>query len=121
MTPLQTVHMFIGAIEAKDLDYALAYVDDDVVYHNVPMQEVRGPDGIRATLEPFLAQASRVEWILHREASSGDVVFNERLDRFLIDGRWIEVAVAGVWVVRDGVISLWRDYFDLAQFRNQMS
>jgi len=49
------------------------------------------------------------------------VVFNERLDRFLIDGRWIEIAVTGVWEVHDGVISLWRDYFDLAAFQRQMS
>ena len=47
-------------------------------------------------------------------------MFNERLDRFLIDGRWVEVAVTGVWEVRSGVISLWRDYFDLAELRAQL-
>ncbi len=26
---------------------------------------------------------------------------------------WAELAVAGVFVVRDGLITLWRDYFDL--------
>ena len=121
MSPLDTVRMFIASIEARDLDYALAYVDDDVVYDNVPMQAVHGPDGVRSTLEPFLARCSQIEWIVHREAATGDVVFNERLDRFLIDGRWIEVAVTGVWEVHDGVISLWRDYFDLAEFQRQVS
>lgn len=121
MSPLDTVHMFIASIEARDLDYALAYVDNDIVYDNVPMRAVHGPDGVRAMLEPFLARASQVEWIIHREAEMDNVVFNERLDRFLMDGRWIEVAVTGVWEVRDGVISLWRDYFDLAEFQRQMT
>jgi len=121
MSPLDTVRLFMASIEARDLDYALAYVDDDVVYENVPVKAVHGPDAVRATLAPFLDRCSQIEWIVHREAATGGVVFNERLDRFLIDGRWIEVAVTGVWEVHDGVISLWRDYFDLAAFQRQMS
>jgi limonene-1,2-epoxide hydrolase len=44
---------------------------------------------------------------------------NERLDRFLVDGRWIEVPVAGLFRLRNGRISLWRDYFDLETYRRQ--
>jgi limonene-1,2-epoxide hydrolase len=113
--------MFIASIEAKDLDYALAYLDRDIVYDNVPMQAVHGVDAVRAALAPFLDRCSQIEWIIRREAAADDVVFNERLDRFRIDGRWIEVAVSGVWEVRDGVIFLWRDYFDRAEFQRQMS
>ena len=95
VSPLDTVRMFMASIEARDLDYALAYVDQDIVYDNVPMQAVHGPDAVRATLQPFLDRCSQVEWIVHREAETDGVVFNERLDRFLIDGRWIEIAVSG--------------------------
>jgi limonene-1,2-epoxide hydrolase len=45
---------------------------------------------------------------------------NERLDRFEMGGRWVEIAVAGVWEVAGGRITLWRDYFDLAMFTRQM-
>ena len=45
-----------------------------------------------------------------------DTVMNERVDRFLMPTGWLEVAVAGLFVVRDGKIVLWRDYFDLAAF-----
>jgi limonene-1,2-epoxide hydrolase len=48
-----------------------------------------------------------------------DVVMNERFDRFLVGGRWIEVPVAGLFVLRDGRIALWRDYFDAATYRSQ--
>jgi len=35
-------------------------------------------------------------------------------------GSWIEIPVCGVWEVIDGKITLWRDYFDLATYRDQL-
>ncbi len=29
--------------------------------------------------------------------------------------------MAGVWELRDGKIALWRDYFDLGQFNEQLA
>ena len=120
MSPTEIVNRFIAAVERKDLDAALALVTDDVEYDNVPMAKVHGPDAVRATLEPFLAGAAEVEWVVHREAATGDVVMNERTDRFRMGGRWIEIPVVGVWELRGGKIALWRDYFDLASFTKQM-
>jgi limonene-1,2-epoxide hydrolase len=48
-------------------------------------------------------------------------VMNERTDRFQMGDRWIEIPVAGVWELRDGQIALWRDYFDMGQFNEQLS
>lgn len=113
----ETVTSFIAAIERGDLDGALALVADDVEYDNVPIAKVHGPDGIRAVLGPFLAMCSGVEWIVHHQVAQGEVVMNERVDRFLIGERWMELPVAGLFVVRDGRITLWRDYFDNETFR----
>ena len=44
---------------------------------------------------------------------------NERTDRFLANGRWAELPVAGVFVVRDGKIAIWHDYFDLDTIMKQ--
>jgi limonene-1,2-epoxide hydrolase len=121
MSPLEIVRTFIAALERRDLDTALELVTDDVEYDNVPMGSMRGPDAIRATLEPFLGRAEEIEWVIRREAATGDVVFNERVDRFRVGDGWIEIAVAGVWELRDGKIALWRDYFDLAQYRAQLT
>jgi limonene-1,2-epoxide hydrolase len=63
--------------------------------------------------------ASEVEWVVHRQVSSGSTVMNERTDRFLVAGRWIEIPIAAVFEVRDGRVSLWRDYFDLETYRLQ--
>jgi limonene-1,2-epoxide hydrolase len=39
-------------------------------------------------------------------------VLNERDDRLLMGGTWRSLPVTGVFEVRDGLITLWRDYFD---------
>lgn len=117
---LSLVNQFIRSIEAKDLDSAIALVTDDCEYDNVPMRKVFGPDAIKSGLAAFLAPATRVEWKIIREAESGNVVFNERIDEFDLPTGNISIPVTGVFEIRDGKIALWRDYFDLQTFVNQM-
>jgi limonene-1,2-epoxide hydrolase len=117
--PEEVVRAFVAAIERKDIDAALALVAADVVYDNVPIGAVTGPDGIRGALSRLLGTAEQIEWVTRHQVRTGDVVMNERLDRFQLDGRWVEVPVAGLFVLRDGRIALWRDYFDLATYRRQ--
>ncbi|MFM8856507.1 MAG: limonene-1,2-epoxide hydrolase family protein [Actinomycetota bacterium] len=120
MKPMEIVNAFIAALEANDLDRACSMVTDDCEYDNVPMVKVFGPEGIRGILGPMFSQCEEIEWIVHRQAESGSIVFNERLDRFKMPFGWIELPVNGVWEVRDGKISLWRDYFDAASYLKQM-
>jgi len=49
------------------------------------------------------------------DADNG-VVMNERLDRVRKGEEWFEIALAGLFVLRHGKITVWRDYFDRAQF-----
>ena len=121
MTPDETVTAFIHAIEAKDLDAALALADDGIVYDNVPMAAVTGVEATRTMLESFVSASDEIEWVIHQQVATGDVVMNERTDRFRTGEAWMEIPVAGVWVVTDGRITLWRDYFDLQGFMAQMS
>lgn len=113
MTPAETVDAFLAAICAHDLETALTMVSDDVVYDNVPIGAVEGPEGIRQVLDGFLASASGIEWVVHRQVADGTTVMNERTDRFQMGGEWRELPVMGVFDVRDGAITLWRDYFDM--------
>jgi limonene-1,2-epoxide hydrolase len=120
VTVLELVNEFMRRIEALDVAAAVELVTDDCEYDNVPIGKVVGPDGIRTVLAPMLGRCSAVEWRVLRASATDGVVFNERLDRFEMGGRWIEVPVTGVWEVTDGKISLWRDYFDLATYTNQL-
>lgn len=114
------VSAFIAALERQDLEAALQYLTEDVVYDNVPIGPVTGHAAVRATLSGALGRAERVEWVVRQQVARGDVVLNERLDRFLVSGRWIEVPVAGCFAVRAGRIAQWRDYFDLQTYRSQL-
>jgi limonene-1,2-epoxide hydrolase len=120
--PGEVVAAFIAAVEAKDLDTALALVTDDVSYENVPMSPIVGRESVRAALDSFLAMAGVVEWPVSRQMVSGNAVANERLDRFQIGDGWLEMPVAGFFeVTDDGQISLWRDYFDLPTYTTQLA
>ena len=114
MSPLETAHAFLRAMEAKNYESALEHVSADVEYVNGNAAAVRGPEGIRATLEPFFTPLEKNDFIIQREAVNGNVVFIERLDRHLAAHGWFELPVTGVMEVEDGKIRYWREYFDLA-------
>jgi limonene-1,2-epoxide hydrolase len=121
MSNADVVTDFIRRIEGKDLEAALELLADDVEYDNVPMGKVHGRDAVRDTLGGFLAGCDEIEWVVHRQAAEGDLVLNERTDRFRTGSGWMELPVAGVFELHDGRITLWRDYFDLPTFTSQLS
>jgi limonene-1,2-epoxide hydrolase len=121
-SPQEVVAAFIAAIEAKDVEAALGYLRADVSYENMPIQPIVGKEAVRATLHAFLAAATRVDWQILREVVAGNVVVNERLDRFEINGKWLELPVAGFFELDDqGLITRWRDYFDLGSYTSQLA
>jgi limonene-1,2-epoxide hydrolase len=91
-------------------------VTADFEYDNVPMGKAFGPEALTTTLSGFFGMCSNIDWEILRQTSSGDMahgtVLNERDDRVEIHGRWATLPVAGVFEIRDGKLTLWRDYFD---------
>jgi limonene-1,2-epoxide hydrolase len=121
MRPNVIVTAFIEAIERKDIAAAAALVSPSISYENMPMQPIVGRDAMVATIEMFLGSASEVDWVIVRQHEVDGIVFNERIDRFRIGDGWLELPVAGVFEVDDGLITLWRDYFDLASYQRQLA
>ena len=121
MNPLATVNAFMQHVESKDIDSAVALLADDVSYENMPIDPISGRDAVRQVLEGFLQPAVHVEWRVLREWEVGGTVINERLDRFQIGDGWLELPVAGFFQVEDGLITLWRDYFDMGSYMSQLS
>jgi limonene-1,2-epoxide hydrolase len=108
------VNEFMARITALDFDGAFELVTPDVEYDNVPIGKVEGPDGIRGVFAQLDAMGvDGMEWVIHRQVASDTLVLNERTDKFHASGKWAEVAVAGVFEVHNGKITLWRDYFDM--------
>lgn len=124
-SPDSLVRSFISALVARDLDAACSMVAEDFEYDNVPIGKAFGADGLRATLTGFLGMCTAIDWEIIRQTSSGDLssgtVLNERDDRVEIHGTMKSLPVAGVFEIRDGLITLWRDYFDRETLMSLMS
>ena len=115
------VRSFIEAFNANDLSRIIEFFDSDAVYHNIPVDPVRGVEAIRGVINGFLGLATEVDWVVHNIAEAEDgTVLTERTDRFLIQNKWIELPVMGAFVVRGTKLSKWRDYFDMKQFQSQL-
>jgi limonene-1,2-epoxide hydrolase len=112
---------FCKAVERKNIDEIMGYFTDDAVYHNMPMEPATGKNAIRATINSFLPGSDRIEFKILHTASNGNIVFNERIDMFDIGEKRVEVPVAGMFEVRGGKITLWRDYFDLPTYTKQIA
>ncbi len=112
--PAEIVRAFLRAMEVLDYDSALTLIADACEYENMPMGKVVGPAGVRSVLEPFFLPTLKNEFRILREMTSGKSVMVERLDRHRLANGWVELPVMGVFEVEDGLIALWRDYFDLA-------
>ena len=117
--PETVVRDFCAAWSRRDIAELLGYFTDDAVYHNIPLAPVSGKDGIREVLNLFVPPAETIAFEMLHLAARGNVVFTERVDRFSMGGKAIELPVAGVFEVRDGKIAAWRDYFDFATWQRQ--
>ena len=115
------VQAFIDAFNANDLERILGFFDPDAVYHNIPVDPVQGVLAIRGVIAGFLGLAKEVDWVVHNIAETdAGTILTERTDRFLIQGKWVELPVMGAFVVRGGKIAEWRDDFDMKQFQDQL-
>ncbi|UJL28731.1 nuclear transport factor 2 family protein [Mycolicibacterium vanbaalenii] len=114
-TPDAVVTEFCAKWTTPDPQELATYFTEDGVYHNIPMTPVVGRDAIAAFITEFTSMVDGIDFRVHRQISSGNLVFNERTDvmRFK-DGRELPLPVAGVFEITDGRIAAWRDYFDMA-------
>ncbi|GAA0214276.1 limonene-1,2-epoxide hydrolase family protein [Actinomadura nitritigenes] len=116
MTEIQIVREFLSALEALDVDRALALAAPGMVYQNVPLPPARGLPAVEKTLRAMTRYGTGFEARVHNIAANGPVVLTERTD-VLEAGAWrAEFWVCGTFEVHDGLITLWRDYFDWTTF-----
>ena len=115
-TEIEVVERFLGALELMDIDAAVALLDPDVTYQNVPFPAARGAGAVERQLR-WLARYGRafeVRW--HNVAANGAVVLTERTDVLTFGPVSGAFWVCGTFEVRDGRILLWRDRFDFLDF-----
>lgn len=117
-TAIGTVRTFADAWTRLDFNEIAGLLHPDICYHNIPLEPLSG----KAVVEAYLRSAGPFEscrWTLREIAVTGDRVLTERVDEMVVRGTRIVLPVMGVFVVDRGLISEWRDYFDLASYRAQ--
>jgi limonene-1,2-epoxide hydrolase len=115
------VNELCTAISRKNLDELLTYFTDDAVYHNIMMEPSKGKAAIRSAIGAFTETSESVQFKVLASASAGNIVMNERVDTLVLKtGKKADVPVAGVFEVKGGKISAWRDYFDMQMAAKQM-
>jgi len=125
MTPKETVEAFFTAFNCGDLERAASFAAENIVYDNIGITKtafdciVPTINGTHDMVE-FLTPLQNIEWTIHRQFSSGNLVINERRDKMTIGGAQIDIAVLGVFEVFDGKIIMWRDYCDMQSIAEQM-
>jgi limonene-1,2-epoxide hydrolase len=113
------VQNFCEAFSRRDPDEILGYFTEDAIYHNIPMLAMTGKPAIRSVLEMFLKPATSAEFEVLNISANGKVVLTERVDRFQLGEKKVELPVMGTFEIRDGKIAAWRDYFDMATWTRQ--
>ena len=121
MSAESTVRDFCAAVAKLDIPALGEFFAEDALYHNIPIDPVHGRAEIVETLRQFIDTDGEAEFEILTLAVDGNRVFTERVDRLAVQGKRVELPVAGVFEIDgDGKISAWRDYFDLASLIKQI-
>ena len=119
-TPLAVVTSFCAAWSKLDIDEMIGYFHADAVYHNIPVDPIQGRDTIKEMIVGFSAGWDRVDFEIRHTVATGTscsprgwTTSSPRSAR--------EPARHGTFEFAGGLITAWRDYFDLNQFMNQLT
>ncbi|HVU72049.1 MAG TPA: limonene-1,2-epoxide hydrolase family protein [Mycobacteriales bacterium] len=124
--PTAVVEQLLASMSTHEatLEAIRSLTAEDLVWSNTGLPDCVGREAVLAMVEGMhtgLGAAGLKVEILNI-AANGGVVLTERVDRFLrADGSEIAAAeVMGTFEVRDGKVTAWRDYFDLAGFMQKV-
>jgi limonene-1,2-epoxide hydrolase len=116
MLNAQKVTAMLASWTLRDVEAILLHFTLDAVYTNVPIDPPnRGHNEMRDFLTWFFGAVREHEFIILKQTEGADgTVMNERVDRLDFNGQWVDLPIMGIFEFRDGKISAWRDYFDMA-------
>ena len=106
----------------KDWDGVAARIAEDGHYEDVPTPDAgaTGPENVVKRLKIGLEPVARFEHDIHRVVSEGSSVVIEHTETWHFEGgEKIVNHFVTIHEVRDGKITLWRDYWDLNTLMSQ--
>lgn len=120
---IDIVRGFCDAMVKRDPEALREYLADDIVYQNTGMPAQAGVDDVLADLAgQFAMFPDSYEYRLLNIAAVDDVVLTERVDMIAdFEGNHHGVPVMGTFVIEDGKIRRWTDYFDTGLIGKMLS
>ena len=114
--PRDVVIDFCAAWDRRSIEDIFEYMAPDIVYQNVPFPAMNGKDEAFSFINPIVKNTTRIEFnVLSIAVSESRAqVLTERLDRLHFPTGVVDIPLMGIFLVRDGKISQWRDYADNA-------
>ena len=107
----RTVEMFLFALADEDFDTMESLAAPELIWQNVGLPSIRGRHRVMKLVRRGQGKAGFAVKF-HRIAQDGDAVLTERTDALIFGPLRLQFWVCGTFEVRDGKITLWRDYFD---------
>jgi limonene-1,2-epoxide hydrolase len=123
MEARELVQEFCDLMVKRDVEALRPFFADGAVYQNTGMAAASGIDEIIQNVAgQFAMFPDTYEYRTINVAADGNVVLNERLDMIKgPDGSVHALPVMGTFVVRDGKITRWTDYWDTGLIMKMMS
>ncbi|MEZ5492233.1 MAG: limonene-1,2-epoxide hydrolase family protein [Gammaproteobacteria bacterium] len=115
------VREFIAAWSNLDPAELATYFAVDGTYHNIPSGPVTGRDNVQAMIAGFIRPWQSTEWEIISLVADGDRVMVERLDKTVVASQPVNLPCVGVFEMENGQIKVWRDYFDLNTYLEQLN
>ena len=112
LDPQTVVEQFFNACGNLDFELGMTYIDEHCVYKNIPFHTARGKKSITRALTTMQKAVNVFDVEMIHISANNNVALTERIDT--IAGRFFNVRIPlmGVFVVENGKITEWRDYFD---------
>jgi limonene-1,2-epoxide hydrolase len=113
---VDAVQTFCNLMVKRDAEALRRYFADDAVYQNCGLPASVGVDAIVDDLaSQFAMFPDSYEYIVKNIVGNDDTVLTERLDLIRgADGNVRGVPVMGTFILAEGKINRWTDYFDTA-------
>ncbi|OBF86373.1 hypothetical protein A5791_21400 [Mycobacterium sp. 852002-51163_SCH5372311] len=100
----------------------IAFFSNDAVYTDGPRGTFKGKEAIKTEMEALVELVPTTTPDVKNLVVSDSVVMVERIDVFQMAGETFDVEMAAVFEVNsDGLISRWRDYYDLRSLEERVA
>lgn len=118
---LEVAREMVQAWNDQDWDKVGQLFAPDGVLHSMMIDPVVGRDEVAARIKALGAGVSWIELEIEHMGVIDGRVYMERMDRFVYNGHRGNVPVMGMLQINDdGLVQLWRDYYDRAQLLREM-